>query len=464
MKPRQPGWRSSFVLAVWVALAGMAVAQTRVTAPPNTYSLEEDVEAGREAAAAVEKQLPLLRDDAVTSYVQDLGERLRDGIPPELRHAQFQYSFKVVDAKEINAFALPGGPMYVNRGMLEAAKTEGEVAGVMAHEMAHVVLRHGTAQAAKAQKYQIGAVAGQILGAIIGGRAGSMVAEGSRLGVGVSFLRFSRAYEKDADILGAQIMARSGYDPVDMASMFRTIEERGGGGGPEWLSDHPNPGNRAEYITAEGRALRVENPVHNTREFTRVRSHLADLAPARSTDGTARGDADATATSGISADVEPPASSVRTYAGGSVFRAAVPVNWQELAAGTSAVWFAPEGAYGRTGQQTVFTHGMQLGITPTDARSLDDATRDLVATLARGNASLQQAGSLERADVGGHDGRRLQLQNRSEASGGSESVAVYTTMLDDDTVFYAIGVAPAGEWRAYAPVFDRIVRSVTFGR
>jgi hypothetical protein len=445
----------------------MAGAQTRVTVPPNKYSLEDDVKAGREAAAEVEKQLTLLRDDAVTSYVQDLGERLLGGIPPEMRHDQFRYTFKVVDAKEINAFALPGGPMYLHRGMLEAAKTEGEVVGVMAHEIAHVALRHGTAQATKAQKYQIGAVAGQILGAIIGGRTGAVVAEGSRLGIGVSFLRFSRAYEKDADILGAQIMARSGYDPVDMASMFRTIEQGGGGGGPEWLSDHPNPGNRAEYITAEARSLRIEDPVRNTREFTRVQSRLAQLAPARSMEDMARAGngGDGTGTGGIRADVEPPASSYRTYAGGDVFRAAVPQNWRELSAGTGqSVWFAPDGAVGQYGRQTVFTHGIQFGVAQTDARSLDDATRDLLGALAQGNSSLRQAGSARRTDVGGHDGRQLQLQNRSEVSGEAENVAVYTTMLDGDTVFYAIGVAPGDEWRAYAPVFDRIVESVHFGR
>ena len=130
----------------------------------------------------------------------------------------------------------------------------------MAHEMAHVALRHGTAQASKAQKYQIGAVAGQILGAIIGGTAGAVVSQGSQFGIGVSFLRFGRAYEKDADILGAQMMARAGYDPVDMANMFRTIEQQGGGGGPEWMSSHPNPGNRSAYITQEARLLRVETP------------------------------------------------------------------------------------------------------------------------------------------------------------------------------------------------------------
>ena len=155
-----------------------------------------------------------------------------DTIPAELRHPEFRYSFKVVNLKEINAFALPGGPMYVNRGMIEAAKTEGEVVGVMAHEMAHVALRHGTAQASKAEKYQIGAVAGQILGAIIGGTAGAVVSQGSQFGIGVSFLRFGRAFEKDADILGAQMMARAGYDPSTWPTCSAPSSNRVAGAAP----------------------------------------------------------------------------------------------------------------------------------------------------------------------------------------------------------------------------------------
>jgi predicted Zn-dependent protease len=109
-------------------------------------------------------------DIQVESYVQKIGSRLVESIPPEFQHSEFRYSFKVVNVSDINAFALPGGPIYVNRGMIEAAKTEGEVAGVMAHELSHVALRHGTAQQSKATPYEIGSVAGQILGAIMGAR------------------------------------------------------------------------------------------------------------------------------------------------------------------------------------------------------------------------------------------------------------------------------------------------------
>src|SRR5204862_7386091 len=138
---------------------------------------------------------------------------------------------------------------------IEKAHNEGEVAGVMAHELSHVALRHGTAQQTKATPFAIGQIAGQIAGAIIGGTKGAIIAQGSQFGIGTYFMKFSRAYEKDADILGSRIMAAAGYDPRDMANLFKTIEKESGPGGPQWMSDHPNPGNRVDYINKEAQAL-----------------------------------------------------------------------------------------------------------------------------------------------------------------------------------------------------------------
>ena len=110
------------------------------------------------------------------------------------------------------------------------------------------------------------------------------MSQGAQFGLGTAFLRFSREYERQADIEGAQIMARAGYDPREMANMFKTIEKQGGGGGPEWLSDHPNPGNRIDLITREAAMLRVENVNRDTRPFERVRAHLRSLPPAPTTE------------------------------------------------------------------------------------------------------------------------------------------------------------------------------------
>src|SRR5438552_2112116 len=191
----------AFVLAATVVSA-----QTQITPPDNKYTPAQDVELGLQAAQEARQQMPVMHDDAVTSYVDDIGRRLVAAIRPDLRHSEFRYTFEVINVREINAFALPGGPMFVNRGMIEAAHTEGEVAGVMAHELSHVVLRHGTAQASKATKYEVGELAGAVLGAIIGGRLGSAVAQGTQFGLGTAFLRFGREFERQADIEGSHVM------------------------------------------------------------------------------------------------------------------------------------------------------------------------------------------------------------------------------------------------------------------
>src|SRR5688500_12509371 len=233
--------RTIIALGVACTLTLNMGAQTKISAPKNNYSPADDVKLGREAAAEVAKELPLLNDERTEDYVETVGRSLAAAIPPEFQHPEFRYTFEIVNQKEINAFALPGGPMFLNRGMIEAAKAEGEVAGVMAHEISHVALRHGTAQATKGQKFQIGSVLGQIAGAIVGGTAGSIISQGTQFGLGAYFLKYGREYETQADLLGAQIMARAGYDPREMANMFKTIEAEGGGrGGPEFLSSHPN--------------------------------------------------------------------------------------------------------------------------------------------------------------------------------------------------------------------------------
>src|SRR5438093_686418 len=273
--------RIASILVASVVLSVSALgAQTAVTPPDNKYTPAQDVELGQQAAREAEQQLPMLRDEEVTSLVTSIGRRLVESIPRDLQHAEFRYTFQVVNVREINAFALPGGPMFVNRGMIEAARTEGEVAGVMAHELSHVVLRHGTAQASKATKYEVGALAGQILGAVIGGKVGAVVAEGSRFGLGAAFLSFGREYERQADVEGAQIMAPAGYDPAEMANMFKTIARQSDARGPEWLSDHPDPGNRSEYIMREAKALRVQNAVGGSRAVQQATSRPKQMPPA----------------------------------------------------------------------------------------------------------------------------------------------------------------------------------------
>jgi Zn-dependent protease with chaperone function len=446
--------------------ASVLFAQTRIVPPDNDYTPAQDVQLGREAAAEAEKQLPIMHDDAVSSYIEDIGRRLVTAIPPELRHPEFQYSFKPVNVREINAFALPGGPMFVNRGMIEAAKNEGEVAGVMAHELSHVVLRHGTAQAKTAQKYQIGQIAGAVLGAIIGGRAGSAVAQVSQFGIGAAYLRFPREYEKQADLEGSQIMARAGYDPRDMANMFKTIEKSGGSGGPQWLSDHPNPGNRYDYITQEAQMLRVENPVHDTRAFDQVKTHLKRLPPAPTTEQATKNAGGRAPSRGEQGPpptgrVDPPSSQFTSYTEGGMFRISVPSNWRELQS-QSSITFAPEGGYGQFNGSNVFTHGVEVGVARNESHDLQTATDELLQSLGQGNPQMRRVSNYRRGSIGGRSGLTTTLSNVSEATGAPETIQIFSTLMRDGNLLYLIAVAPSNEFSGYQNVFQRVAGSLQF--
>lgn len=459
------------IAVVALAISATATAQTQITAPKNKYSVAEDVKLGQEASQQVQREMPVMRDDAVNSYLNEIGRRLVNAIPARFQHPEFRYTFTGVNLKEINAFALPGGPMYINRGMIEKAHNEGEVAGVMAHELSHVALRHGTAQATKATPYEIGSVAGQILGAIVGGGWGQVISQGSQFGLGTAFMRYSREYEKQADILGAQIMAAAGYDPRDMANVFRTIEKESGPGGPQWMSDHPNPGNRYEYINAEARSLRVNNPRQNTAEFQNVQAHLRTLSPALSSEEVARRNAGRqptpTGTSGsnrsISRNVPRPDSRYQSYNEGNLFRVSVPANWEELG-NNNSVTFAPQGGYGNLNGQSVFTHGMEMGLTRSENHDLQTATDELIQAMQQGNPRLSRPNNYDRGSIGGRQGLRAVLSNVSDATGNQEVVEVYTTLLSDGSLFYAFGVAPRDEYNGYANVFRNVIKSIKFAR
>ena len=443
--------------------------QAVITAPKNKYTPADDVKLGREAAQQVQQELPVMRDEQISSYLNAIGRRLAAQIPQEFQHPEFQYSFTPVNMREINAFALPGGPMYVNRGMIEKARNEGEVAGVMAHELSHVALRHGTAQQTKATPFAIGQIAGQIAGAIIGGTAGQVIAQGSQFGLGTYFLKYGREYEKQADLLGARIMARAGYDPRDMANVFRTIEKESGPGAPQWMSSHPNPGNRYEYINQEASKLRVEGGTRDTREFQNAQAYLRSLSPAPSAEEVARNkNAGRRPSSGgdtrtVTANVPRPDSRYQTYNEGDLFRISVPANWREMGS-NNTVTFAPDGAYGTLNGQSVFTHGVEVGVARNESHDLNTATNELIEGLRQGNPRLSRPGNYERGAIGGRQGLRTVLSNVSDATGREEVVDLYTTTLSDGSLFYAIGVAPRDEYNAYGSVFRRVINSIKFTR
>ena len=468
-KQSNPMQRFMACLTVFAVFA-MPVAvfsQTQIKLHSNKYKPADDVKVGRQAAAEVEKQLPLLRDAEAAAYVSRVGQRLVNSIPSEFRQPGFQYYFKVVNARDINAFALPGGPMYVNRGMIEAAHTEGEMAGVMAHELAHVFLRHGTAQATKAQKYGLLAGILGIGGQILGGPAGA-AAQIAGQGVGVYFLKFSREYETEADIMGARVMSSAGYDPRDLANMFKTIEQQSGGGGGGFLSDHPSPSDRYARINQEAQYLRVNNPIRDTRDFDRIQARLRGMGRAPSMEEIARGGqtyptgetTGSYPTNAPRGRVEYPSTRYQTYSTvGGIVRVSVPSNWQQLSENNS-VWFAPQGAYGQFQNQVVYTHGANLGIAQTQSSNLQQGTQEFLNGLAQGNSSLRQRGGLMRTTFGGRTGLTTTLSNANEATGQPEIVTVVTTQLRNGQLLYMIAVVPENESANYQPAFRNILRSI----
>jgi Zn-dependent protease with chaperone function len=457
---------AAFATLVAVSVAGLH-AQTAIKLPKNKYTPEQDVKLGREAAAEVQQQYPIIKDERIAKYLTKLGDRLVDAAPAELKQPVYEYSFTPVNLKEINAFALPGGPMFVHRGMFDSAAAEGEVVGVMAHELSHVLLRHGTANATKAQNpwLQLGQIAGAVGGAMVGGAAGSAIAQGSQFGLGTLLLRYSRDFEKQADLLGSQIMARAGYDPRDLAHMFETIEKEAaasGGSGPQWMSSHPNPGNRTAYITKEAEALKMAPPA-DTSEFKTIKAVFASMPPAKSMGDLAKarssGGGEAPASVGTPGQPVPrPSAQFRTISGGKVFQASVPNNWTALNS-KSSIKVVPENGYGPLNGQTVWSHGVEFGVTKANSRDLREATKAWLQAVAQGNPEMRLAGEQQNLQISQRGALGTPLVNPSPL-GGQERIVVVTTFLVDGTLFYYLTVVPEGDAEAFRDTFRRIGDSI----
>jgi len=247
------GRLASTLFALGLA-SGVSLTAARPAAAINFFSVGQDEQIGRQAARDAERQLPMVRDGSVESYVNAIVRRLAVAAPGP----RFEYRARVVNASEINAFSLPGGFLYVNRGLIEAVRNEGELAGVLAHEMAHVAQRHGTSQVSKAYGAQLGL---GLLAGVLGGRdhrmgLGEQVV--GSLGLNALFMKFSRNAENEADRVGAQMMSRAGYDPMAMATFFDLLaaeQRRNPGAVSQFFSSHPAARDRAANIRAQSARL-----------------------------------------------------------------------------------------------------------------------------------------------------------------------------------------------------------------
>jgi predicted Zn-dependent protease len=238
----------------------------------SVVSVSQEIQIGREQNAQVRKRMAEVRDREVTAYVARIGQRLAKAAPG----AKYPYSFQVADAADINAFSLPGGPVWINRGVLRAAGNESQVAGVLAHEIAHIAQRHAADQLTKTllANWSLG-----VLGAMLGnaGGAGTAQAAGAMMANGV-FLKFSRDDERDADRVGLQIMTRAGWDPRGMIELFDVLRReaaRDPGAVEVFFSTHPSPQDRIAQLTAA--AARGRRGVRDTPAFRSMKARLLEL-------------------------------------------------------------------------------------------------------------------------------------------------------------------------------------------
>lgn len=473
------GRRAALLLLVVSLLVGQlnctGERQGKMEAPPgsrtqpqfkpgfNLFSPEQDVEIGRQSARQIMTETLMLDDSEIDGYIQQLGAKLAS----KAAGYKFPYQFRVVATREINAFALPGGYLFVNAGAIAAARNEGELAGVIAHEIAHVSLRHGTNQASKARLAQAGL---GVLGGLAGGGGDSDLGQAigalGGLGANMLFLKYGRAAEKEADLEGARIMAEAGYDPRDMANFFKTLQSQGGQRVPEMLSDHPDPGDRVKYIDQEIPRLQVAiDPVHTTPEFEAVKSRLLGRESSLSEDSRLRRRGEDP--TDLELGVRPPRPSAQfnwSQPDDGSFAVQVPANWDMLKTGSSDLIFSPKGAYGKYDDKLMVTHGIFVGVRKVSEPDLRAATNAYVQLQVGGNSDFEIAQEPRQIDFGGQEGYYAVFSGPAAINGVVEVDEIYTTLTDDGRMFYIITIVPEDEAQTYRPAFEKIIRSLRLAR
>ena len=421
----------------------------------NFFSKQQDVEVGQENAKQVLSQYDVVKNQFLQDYVQRLGQKL--AASPDAAKSGFKFTFTVLNVDEVNAFALPGGPMFIYTGLLKVVDNEAQLAGVMGHEMAHVILRHGTHEATKASGIQL--LAGG-LGAILGGESsvgGKLAQAGLGLTANSFILKFSRDAETEADAMGSHMMAESGYDPVQMAKFFQKLAA-GGQQPPQILSDHPNPGNREAAIVAEVATLPARRYGYESGDLARAKRELA-LVPKPVKKAAAPDAAGSTAPSGAPASA-PSVSGWQEYRG-TGFALSYPPGWQADGSGADVTMAPRDGVVTKNGG-TQIGFGAIVSVFPTQAgrNALQSATDDLVRQIRSENPSANVAGTAQSVRVGGLNGLLTMMRGESPF-GGVETDAV-VTVVRPGGLFYLVWIAPEKDYTRVEPSFRQMLNSVKF--
>ncbi len=496
MKNSRFATRLHALLMVCVFCASQMVAQSSPQLPdPGNAPLSRDqqIQLGFQAASEVYKQMPVLPDSSPeTQYVRSVGKRLAATIPQQYG---WPFEFHVIPQKEVNAFALPGGPMFVNVGAITAAGSEAELAGVMAHEMAHVYMQHSAKQMQKNQVPSVLAGLGQVLGSMIGGIGGAVASIGGQLGGGLLSMKYSRHDEAQADAVGAIIMYRANYDPRALAVFFERLASEGGSGGPQFLSDHPNPGNRQEAILNEVSNWPQKQYTTNTSAFRQAQQQsksmksysaqeIADGAksgrwaslnkqngavfkapPGVTIQQTSQSQPGEPAGPVSSRDVAPSSRMVSENLG--PLSIARPSNWDVIPPQQqgNAVTIAPRAGVSSNG----VGYGVVInGVRPqSGSGDIDQVTSQLVQQMQQGGGDLQQVGSVQPITVSGIRGRSVNMESTSpftDANGKPQKERDWMVTLpqQDGSVMYLVFVAPKSEFSRFKPTFDDMLRSIQF--
>jgi beta-barrel assembly-enhancing protease len=452
----------AWMLVVWLTASPCLEARVEPTHGFDIFSQEEEVQLGKQNAAEVMKQMPMLPDsEPVSQYVQKLGAKLAARAPGY----QWPYSFHVVNVKDINAFALPGGPIFVNLGTIQAADNEAQLAGVMSHEISHVVQRHGTRAASKQMAAQLPLA---ILGGFMGNSTLAKAAEmGISFGVGSYFLKNSRQAESEADLLGTDVMYDSGYEPRQMAVFFEKLEKEMGASANsminQFMSDHPNPGNRAEAVSLEVKTLMPRTYLADSNEFREIKTRVAGMKPLTSEQVAAMQKQGGTPTAGTPAGADmPPSANLKVFSHNE-YQISYPENWQVFGDQSSSVTIAPRSGV----SQNAVAYGVIIAnYQPEETNaSLDTATHELLASLQQSNPGMKQIGHDEKIRVNGVAGRSVDLIGTSpikDAQGAAlqERDWVVTVLRKDATVLYMVFISPDKEFGELRPAFEGMLRTV----
>jgi beta-barrel assembly-enhancing protease len=470
---RLRGFRLTALVSATFLWAVVAQAQTAVHPGFNVFSVAQDTQIGAQSAAQVDRQVPLLSESSVTRYVSSLGARLAAQAPGH----RFPYRFRVANLSDVNAFALPGGPIYIHRGLIENVRTEGELAGVIAHEIAHVALRHQTNQASKAYLAQAGI---GLLGGLLGGSNSSsstsqIINTIGGFGLNSLFLKFSRSMESQADVVGAQIMARAGYDPNEMASFFSRMQRMPGGNPGKvavFLSNHPAPADREARVRREANLIGAVRSGPTQGSIASVQSQLRGMSAAPTLAQVASGGATTTRGAvGSSATRSPTAYRLYRHRSG-LFQLEQPDHWTAYASSGYGVTFAPPGgivsARGRQGIAAgmIVNHYVPFegSIGAGYGGSLPAATSDLAQQLMQGSPYLRRvSGSDRRLTVSGHPSFSTVLRGTPPSGSAEERITVVTSQLHDDHVIYMLLVAPSDSYASLEPAFHRMLKSMRIG-